>query len=167
MVPLLTSNAPLSSSGKVERFSAPPGLMVMREPPPLTNGFPELARVAPLLMVMTPSLLKAVALRVLALSVTTPLELLTPPSQVSGPLLVRLPPLMKALRKVVPVGTILAPASAVTPLRVADAVVENCPGPMRKPPLTRAPARVTLALAADWRRPEPIAKCREVVALAL
>src|SRR5215212_3174706 len=93
-VPLLTSSAPLRFRELVETLRVPPGLMVMREPPPLTRLLMVLMSDEPELMVMTPSLEKAVVESVLELRVMIPLEVLTPPSQDTGAELATAPPLV-------------------------------------------------------------------------
>src|SRR5882724_143721 len=104
MAPLLTRSAPLRSRALVETFREPPGLMVMREPPPQTRLLAVFTSDALLLMLMTPSLEKAVVARVPELRVMVPLETLAPPSQERAAELVRLPPLVKLMKFVGPTG---------------------------------------------------------------
>src|SRR2546422_8321980 len=128
MVLLLTRRAPLRSSALVETSRVPPGLMVMREPPPLVRLFPELLIAPPLLMVIAPVFSKALMLAVLLMA-REPAAVLKPPSQVRGAELTKLPPLVKLTRLVGPVATRLEPAKVVTPMRLVPLLVENVPGP--------------------------------------
>src|SRR4051794_35241944 len=104
MVPLLTKSAPLRSRELPKTFKLPPGLMVMREPPPETRLLTVLSSDALLLMLITPSLEKAVVASDAELRVMLPLETLMPPSHDKAAELVRLPPLVKLTKLVAPVG---------------------------------------------------------------